>query len=397
MAAKVLKLAGIVVAVLGVLGIALGAFLSSRYFAASVETLLAKAMQEAKQRTLKFDGALEISFWPNAGFTAGRVSLSERGSTQEFASFDAARVSVAVLPLFARQVVVEDLTLNGLKVGIVKHADGSLNIDDLLVSQKPAGTPLQFDIAAVKLGGATLTWHDEKSGGTTTVSGLDFATGRVQADTGSKAFRVDNLAFAATADGIRTRVALGGVDGSATALKAASLAFDIDAKAGTTAVRGTLNAALAADFAQGTLALENLSGDVDIAHPHLATKHITLPLRGDLRAGLATAAGHLSTQFDESKAVLQFKVARFAPLALHFDLAIDRLDVDRYLLPQPAAARAENTNPFDLSAFKDLELDGTVRIGSLQVANLKASNVKLQIKAANGKLDVGGLDGRDGN
>jgi AsmA protein len=85
-------------------------------------------------------------------------------------------------------------------------------------------------------------------------------------------------------------------------------------------------------------------------------------------------------------------VSRFSPLALGFDLDIDRLNVDKYLPPKAAAAGEKTPEkPLDFSAIKGLNASGVVKIGQLQVSNVKASNVRLEVKAANGKLDVAPL------
>jgi AsmA protein len=64
-------------------------------------------------------------------------------------------------------------------------------------------------------------------------------------------------------------------------------------------------------------------------------KQLTLPISGKLRSDLArqSAALELGTRFDDSKIALKLNVAKFAPLALGFELDIDQLNVDKYLPP----------------------------------------------------------------
>jgi AsmA protein len=99
---------------------------------------------------------------------------------------------------------------------------------------------------------------------------------------------------------------------------------------------------VAADIAAQTLALEKLAGSIDLANPKMPMKQLKLPLSGNLRADLAkqSAALDLGTRFDESKIALKLKVAKFAPLALGFDLDIDTLNVDKYLPPKTAQEKA---------------------------------------------------------
>jgi AsmA protein len=102
-----------------------------------------------------------------------------------------------------------------------------------------------------------------------------------------------------------------------------------------------------------------------------------------------TAALHANTQLDESKIAAKLNLTRFSPLALGFDVDIDRLNVDKYLPPKSAETGEKKAEtPLDFSAIKGLNASGVVKIGQLQVSNVKAANVRLEIKAADGKLDV---------
>jgi len=427
---KPLKIVAIVVAALLAL-LAIGAiFVASRFDAERIKAEAARVVMEKKQRTLKIDGELELAFWPSLGVRVGKLSLSEHANPQqEFAAVDKAHVSVAVMPLLRGQIAVDKVEVDGLGAVIVKRRDGTLNIDDLL-SKDEASEPVRFEVAAIKVTDAALTWRDEKAGSTTSVSGLSLDTGRVAVDTGRQSYEVHAVALAAhgkldddtfdirldaprlalTPEGsggesllltaklagkarsVDARLALNGVSGKAGMLKADKLALDVDAKSGTTAVKATLASPLAAAFDADTrkLALDKLAGSVEIAHPRL-TKPLKLPLAGRAAADLArqTAALKLDTGFDETKVALQLDVRRLSPLALGFDLDIDRLDLDRYLPPQQAGAdEGKEPGKLDFSALEKLDLDGSVTVGSLQIAKVKAADVRLRIKASGGRLEV---------
>jgi AsmA protein len=102
-------------------------------------------------------------------------------------------------------------------------------------------------------------------------------------------------------------------------------------------LKARLDSPVAANVAAQTVALEKLAGSLDLANPQMPMKQLKLPLAGSLRADLAkqSAALELGTQFDESK-IAPNSVAKFAPLALGFDLDIDQLNVDKYLPPKKA-------------------------------------------------------------
>ena len=444
---KALKILGIVIAVLILLvAIAIGIVIA-KFDGNRIKQELVTQMQEKKQRTLKIDGDLSLGFWPKVSVKIGKLSLSEHASKQQFASVESARVSVAVMPLLSGKVVVDTVELNGANVTLIKHRDGKLNIDDLTSADEKAAPaaaksakaetkPLQIDIGGIKIANMQLTWRDEKSGSATTISGLDFSTGRIEADSGKKTYLVNALSLAAKgkldADSfdiklqapkislspdksasdtvtlsavlsgpqrnVNAKLSLAGIEGKGDVLRIGKLAFDLDASAGEASVKGTLNSALTANFEQQKVAFESIAGEFNIAHPQMPMKQLKLPIKGNLSADLEkqSAAGNLGTQFDESHIALKFNVAKFAPLALGFDLDIDKLNIDKYMPPKTAATAADKAaaekksddTRLDFSALKGLNLDGLVKIGNLQVSNIKAANIKLPIRATGGRLEV---------
>lgn len=396
---KALKIAAIVLGALAALVAGGAAYLASPWFADFVKAQLVKVALEKKQRTLRIDGGLELSFWPSLGIRLGQASLSEHRSTAQFAAVESARVTVAVKPLLDKQVVVEAVAVDGLKARLVRHQDGAFNIDDLIAAAEPAGPPLQVTVAAIRLDRSELVWRDEKSGGTTTLAGLDLAAERVAVDTGSKAVRIAALSLAGRTSSARGALALGGIEAAPDALNVARLAIDIDGKAGELAFKGRLASPLAVDLARRTVALGRIAGDLDIAHPRLAAQRAKLTLGGALQADLGrqSAGGHVAAKLGESNLALKFKVPKFAPPALRFKLAIDRLDLDRLLRPNGGGAKTNQAAQFDLRAWQGLDIDGSVRVGKLRLGGLDVRNFALQLKSADGKLDGGALGDLLGN
>ncbi|MEZ5615446.1 MAG: AsmA family protein [Rhodocyclaceae bacterium] len=193
---------------------------------------------------------------------------------------------------------------------------------------------------------------------------------------------------------VDAKIALSGVEGKSQSLQAGKLTLDLDARQGETTVTGSLASALAANLDKQTVELPAFKGELDVANPQLPMKRVKLPLSGALRADIdnQTAALQASTQFDESRIAARANVSRFSPLALVFDLDIDKLNVDKYLPPKTAATGEKTAEqPLDFSAIKGLNASGTVKIGQLQVSNVKAANVRLEIRAAKGRLDIAPL------
>ena len=85
----------------------------------------------------------------------------------------------------------------------------------------------------------------------------------------------------------------------------------------------------------------------------------------------------IAAKFDDSAVKGKAGLTKFTPPFYTFDVDIDQFDADRYL-PQ-----ADPKQPFDLAALKDLKASGSVRIGTLTMSNVKATNVRIELKAAN--------------
>ncbi len=176
--------AGAIVAV-AVAGVA---YVAATFNPNDYKAQIIKAVKDSKQRNLRLDGDIKLSFYPNIGASLSKVSLSEFKSDKEFAAIESARVSIALMPLLHKQVVVDEVSVSGLKATLVKHKDGSTNIDDLLgeAGQKPqqqqnavSGPPVKFDIASVAVEKTDLNYRDDGSGAQYAIRDLTLKTGRI--------------------------------------------------------------------------------------------------------------------------------------------------------------------------------------------------------------------------
>jgi AsmA protein len=268
-----------------------------------------------------------------------------------------------------------DLALSAASLA-AQPASNVLAVDGLLLTAKGKQGADAFD---VKLEAPKLALTPDKAGG-------------------EKIALTANLTGAQKA--IAAKLGLAGVEGSAKAVKIAKLDLDLDAKVAETTAKGKLSSPVAVQMEATTVELPKLGGELDVADPRMPMKQVKLPLSGQARAnwGKQSADGALNTQFDESKIAAKFSLAKFAPPDIGFDVDIDRLNIDKYFPPQKKAAGGAPAKggtgapaaeeKIDLSALKSLNLHGVVKVGQLQVQNVKASNVRLNIKAAGGKLDV---------
>lgn len=81
-------------------------------------------------RTLAIDGDVSLSVFPNPKITLNKVSLSEPASDKEFASINAMHIALQFWPLLSKNIVLDALDLDGIKVHIIKNKNGTFNFDD---------------------------------------------------------------------------------------------------------------------------------------------------------------------------------------------------------------------------------------------------------------------------
>jgi len=93
------------------------------------------------ERTLTIDGDIELSLFPRIGLAVQKVSLSDRGSSDLFASVESARLAVAIWPLMFNRLVVDHVAVTGLKAWVVRDADDGYNFRDLLSQRQAASLP----------------------------------------------------------------------------------------------------------------------------------------------------------------------------------------------------------------------------------------------------------------
>jgi AsmA protein len=369
---------------LGVGGVVILALAAAVIFALSFDANrykpeIERLAKERTGRTLKLQGNLQVAVFPSLGAKVAGLTLSERGRDQEFLALESAHASIALLPLLHGQVVVDGIRISGLKVHVVKQKDGRFNFSDLLEA-KPAAAPatskapsepgkdqgkVGFDIGSVQVERSSLSYRDLASGQELALSDLKLSTGRIAERAEGK------LTLHVSAKGrspdLDVKLDIG-----------SDYRFDLAAKSYSVA---KLDA--------------KLSGVV-------AGTNLEIPVSGSLRADLEkqTANAELSSKFDDTRLQAKLGLTKFTPAAYVFDLNADRLNLDRYFPPEKKASAApapaagkpapekQADTPVDLSALKDLNAHGRMQLGALQVRGLKLANLKAEVRAGNGRLDV---------
>jgi AsmA protein len=183
---KFLKFTGIVVGVIAlVLVIAmvlLVTFVSPNRF----KPVLTEQVKKFTGRELTLDGDLSWSFFPYFGVTAGHMSLGNPADFKEkiFAEFSSATVGVKVLPLFHGRIQSSGVVLHGMKLNLIKNADGKTNwvfqksgtdqsSEPSSTKKKMAAGGVGLAVSAVDITDASVTWRDEQAKQNATINHFD--------------------------------------------------------------------------------------------------------------------------------------------------------------------------------------------------------------------------------
>ncbi|TNC94430.1 MAG: AsmA protein [Gallionellaceae bacterium] len=465
-----------------------------------------QAVKDSKQRTLKLDGDIKLFFFPNIGARLGQVALSEFKSEQEFASIGEARVSLAFLPLLSKQVVVDEVLLSGVKAQLIKHKDGTTNLDDLLGKSaepapdrpKEASAPIQFDIASVRVDDTELSYLDESTGAQYSVKDLSLYTGRIangkpskiefaahivanqpnvdvttqlktiltfdleksvyevqglevqakgavlditnltvnlgldaNANLGEQSYVAKKFMFAASGfkgkdkfdakldvpalsmvkndiavEGVAlngqldavfgkvvTALSLPSVKGDAEKFKLSDLTINVDVAQPEQIIKLKLSTPIAANLKTQQFNLSDLVIAVNATGDKLPGKSISSELKGSVQADLGRQSiqANLAGGLLQSQIKAKLGVTNFAKPAIRYDLEIDQFDADLYI-PKSTEAKVEKASepeqPFDLSALKPLNIEGSLRIGAFKAANVKVKQLRVDVKAKDGMVKI---------
>jgi AsmA protein len=180
-------LAAIVLVLAIIVGIVVATFNPNDY-----KPQIVQLVKDKTGRTLIIEGDIGLRIFPKIGAGLGKVTLSERTSDKEFAGIDQAQVYLALLPLLSRQVVVDEVRLDGLRANLIKFKDGTTNFSDLAgggdatpaersAPQPPAGPakPIKLDVSGVRITNARVSWKDQTNGNDLTAEVRELKTGRI--------------------------------------------------------------------------------------------------------------------------------------------------------------------------------------------------------------------------
>lgn len=307
---------------------------------------ITQAVKSATGRDLKIEGDIGWSVFPRLGISVGKVALSNAAGfgNEPFARVESVTVRVALFPLLTGRVAVDTIGIDGLTLNLAKNAAGRSNWDDLArAGGKPAPQPAPTDkpTPGEALGGIIINGVDVRRA---TVNFRDAA---------------QNASYSVR---------------------------DIELHTG--------------KIAGGTPVELQLSLKLQYDQP---AKQAQLTLRTQVTlAGNSVELRNFDLKFDDSRLTGSFAITDLQKLALRFDLALDKFDLDRYVpaaappskdkvadAKSAAAQKAAEPVEIPLAALRLIDADGKLRIGSLKSFGIRSSDVSIQISAHKGVITLG--------
>ena len=494
-----------------VITIAVGAYIAATFNPNDYKAQIIQLVKEKKQRTLKLEGDIKLVFFPSIGADIGQVSLSEFQSDKEFIAIDKVRVYLSLWPLLSKQIVINELEVSGLRATLVKNRDGKINVDDLLAQDKvepDAASPMQFDIASVRVEKTEINYQDQLSGAQYSLQDIKLKTGRIMVGVPSKIefsahiqstqpklnltpqlqatltfdldkklyqvqgmtlhakgtvldisnldlqasgnasanfltqeFTADKLTVAASGTRVKDNfnaqleapalnltkdkfsgekltlnakldggignivaaLTLHDLSGNAQLFRSNALTLDLDIKQADQAFKIKLASPLSGNFEQQQFNLSNLTVAVNATGDKLPNKSISSEMKGSVQmdGSRKSIQANLAGGLLQSQIKARVAMKNFSEPDIRFDVEVDQFNADLYLpkkkmsagapAPEPAQNSPTAEKPLDMTALKKLDVEGALRFGALQVANIKLAQVRLDIKAHNGQLNINPL------
>jgi len=440
---RTLKILGIVVGVVVLLFAALLVGVAVLVDPNDYKDDITAAVQKATGRQLTLDGKLQLAVFPTIRIAVGGATLSNAQGfgNEPMAKIGSAELALALLPLLSRRIEISDARLKDLELNLARDARGRNNWQDLggggdaaaPAEQSGSGSPgLELAVGAVEVSNARIVWNDAATGGRWTLT--DFGL-EAQGFGPGKKFPL-NMRFGVSGKDVAVKVAANmqatltlasnlyrldeldvSLDGSGAAwpggpgeahLKVESLTANLGDES--LDLRGLMLEFLgvtAAGSLKGEKLMSNLAlaGAVDIREfaprellerfgVKLTTADGDVMKRASAKANLSynsreIALRDMQLTLDDSK--LTGRVGLEGE-RVTYDLAVDDINVDRYLPPSDKAAKADegslDEGDLPLDALRKLDARGGLKFGRAQFSGMTLTNAAFALTADNGALQL---------
>lgn len=415
-------------------------------------------VKENTGRDLLIPGEIDLSVFPWLGIKLGQVELSNAVGfgKQPFAKIDAVDVRVQLLPLLKKEVRIGRIVLDGLKLDLQRNLQGKTNWDDLLKSRSTPGASARqarpedkqdlaltsLAVGGINIRNAQLNWQDQQNKQSMKVESLNLETGALSADqpvtiklatnfVGKQPDISGQINFQTTAQ-FNSQQQLFGLDelelnarftGSSLPNKKLDMQLSSDSlllnqNKHTLNIKGLQLALLKIKLYTDAQVTQldkqpryqiNLASDSFSARAVAEQLGISLPASADKKALTSIKlssklTGDLdnvsikpfSIQLDDSSLSGDIQLTNFQQPAIRYNLALDSIDLDRYLAPaSPASTTTKSTTATTPAApaaglpvemLRKLNLKGDLKIAKLKASGVRSESIQITTNAQHGVI-----------
>ena len=178
---RLIKLSGILLLAFATLVTATALFLPYLLDINAYRDEIASLLQQSLNRQVSFSsGTFSWHFGPSFKFKT--LNVKETDGKADFIKARQITLTVALLPLLEKKVEFKSLILDDATISLIRKADGTLNIDDLL---KQGGDSVTLDFNKISISKGELLWSDLTGGKepfSETVRNISFSANRLGRD-----------------------------------------------------------------------------------------------------------------------------------------------------------------------------------------------------------------------
>jgi AsmA protein len=186
------------------------------------------------------------------------------------------------------------------------------------------------------------------------------------------------------------------LEGNAQLFKVSALTLDVDVKQPEQAFKIKSSSQVSGNFKAQQFNINNFTLALSATGDKLPNKSVSSEMKGNVQfdALNQSVQANFSGGLLQSQVKAKVGVSNFSQPEIKFDVELDQLDADLYLPKTAAAVSTKSNEPesrLDLSGLRKLNLDGSLRIGALKVMNVKSSQLRVDVKARDGIVNINPL------
>ncbi len=418
-----------------------------------------------RQLTLEGDIGLSVFPWVAIELGPLSLSNAAGFQADNFAKVDAAEIRIKLLPLLKKQLEMDTIILDGLELHLEKNKAGNTNFEDFskptdvaesapekttetTTSESSAPALTGISIAGVKLTNANVIWSDATSSQTIQLENLNLTTDALVAGESTQL----DLGFSVQSDNPKAKISVAltsdvmvDVENQLYQLTDLNLDTQVESPALPSGkAELTLNSNIQADMEKQSISISNLAlevydliikanlnaSNVQSANPTFAgtfnidafnlrdlakSLAIELPVMSDdstlERVAIETELSgssdsinlkNLLVNLDQTQISGGLNVKHFSKPDIEFNIAVDDIDVDRYLPPKvdttntPVSSEKSQTvstesDSLPLEPLRQINAKGTFDIAKLKVSGTHSDTIHITLDANNGLVKLNPL------